>query len=302
MTRWLALLVAGGVLIGCSPTHVDGPGDATPCPTRDDRMDVPYVPDGDPLQRLDLYLPPGDGCDAIPLVVWVHGGGWRIGDKGNGVANKVALWTGAGWAVASVNYRLTDPAVPEAERVVAPAHNEDVAAALAWISEEGPTIGIDPNQVAVLGHSAGAAIVAAIAADPAYLGAHDLSPSAIACGAPLDTEGFDIARVLEDPDPLSAGVYRYAFGEDSARWAELSPITHVGEADVPPLFLVSRGSPDRRAGVGAFAKAVTDSGGEATVVELPGFTHEDVNSRIGNRSDDVLTPALQHFLTACFGG
>jgi acetyl esterase/lipase len=261
-------------------------------------MDVPYVDGGDPLQRLDLYLPPGDGCDPTPVVVWVHGGGWRVGDKRNNMQDKVDLWNGAGWAVASVN-RLTDMRVPEPERVVAPTHNEDVAAAVAWLVEEAPSIGLDPNRIAVVGHSAGAAITAAVSADPAYLAEHDLDPSAIACSAPLDTEGFDISAAIGDPDAVIGGVYRDAFGTDPARWAALSPITHVGEAPVPPLFLVTRGTAQRRAGVAAFQQAVEDAGGTVTVADLPGFTHEDVNDRIGAPGDDVLTPGLQAFLTGC---
>jgi acetyl esterase/lipase len=265
-------------------------------------MDVPYVEDGDPLQRLDLYLPPGDGCDPVPVVVWVHGGGWRVGDKRNNIGDKVALWHSAGWAVASVNYRLTDVDVPEAERVVAPAHNEDVAAALAWLVDQAPSIGLDPNRLALLGHSAGAAIAAAVSVDPAYLGQRDLSPSAVACSAPLDTEGFDIASAVGGPEVLLGGVYREAFGADPARWTDLSPITHVGEAPVPPLFLVTRGTPGRRAIVTAFADAAEAAGGRVTVVDLPGFTHEDVNDRIGAPDDDVLTPSLQIFLTDCLDG
>jgi arylformamidase len=272
----------------------------TTCVERADQVDVPYVEDGDPLQRLDLYPPPDAGCASVPLVVWVHGGGWRTGDKGNGVAAKVELWTSAGWAVASVNYRLTDPADPVGQRVVAPAHNDDVAAALGWLAAEAAELGIDPDRIAMLGHSAGAGIVAAVAADPGYLGAHDLDPAAIACAAPLDTEAFDIARVMEGAgDEAQPQLYRLVFGEDPARWSELSPLTHLGDGAVPNLFLVTRGTPERRAQVAAFATAADEAGGNVTVVDLPGFSHEDVNQRIGDPTDDLLTPALDAFLTDC---
>lgn len=283
-----------------SPTTSTGDAPATTdsCPTRVDQTDVAYVDGGDPLQQLDLYLPPDAGCEPVPLVVWVHGGGWQIGDKRNSMDSKVALWTNAGWAVASVNYRLTDTTVPEAERLVAPAHNEDVAAALAWLIANASDVGIDPDHIALLGHSAGAGITAAVATDPAYLRPHGLDPSAIACAGPLDTEGFDIPWVIEGGGQL-ARLYQATFGTDPARWAELSPINHVGEAPLPELILVTRGTPSRRAYVEAFAETVEDRGGTVAVIDLPTFSHEDVNRRIGDPTDDELTPVLQQFLTSC---
>src|SRR5215207_10121600 len=125
MARGVALLAVAILLAGCSDdgsTAADGTTTTT-CPAREDRLDVSYVEEGDPAQRLDLYLPPDAGCDAVPLVVWVHGGGWRIGDKGNAIDAKVRQWTDAGWAVASVNYRLTDVRDPVGERVMAPSHD-----------------------------------------------------------------------------------------------------------------------------------------------------------------------------------
>lgn len=264
-----------------------------------DQLDISYVEGGDPLQALDLYLPDDAGCDPVPVVVWVHGGGWRTGDKRHAVADKVPLWNDAGWAVVSVGYRLSDAAVPEAERVMAPAHNEDVAAAVGWLHEHAAELGIDADNMALVGHSAGAGIIAALAADPAYLQAVDLEPRDIPCVAPLDTEAFEIAAAASNQ--LLAGIYESAFGTDPEQWAELSPLTHLGEAPLPDLFLVTRGLPERRRIVQQFADAAAAVGGNVTVVDLPGFTHEDVNKQIGARSDSVLTPALQEFLTGCLG-
>ena len=265
------------------------------CP---DRVDLAYLEDGDPLQRLDLFRPEGIGCESVPVVVWVHGGGWRAGDKTGQLDPKVALWNDAGWAVASVNYRLTDPAVPEPDRVLAPDHNEDVAAAVAFLFAEADTLGIDTDRMALLGHSAGAGIVAALAADPTYLGAHDLDPIALGCVGPLDTEGFDI-RTLIDGGGQTVTLYRSVFGQNPERWDELSPLTHVGDAALPDLFLVERGTPERRAQVTDFADAVEQAGGTVTVADVSGYTHGDVNQRIGDPTDALLTPPLQTFLTRC---
>jgi acetyl esterase/lipase len=265
------------------------------CP---DRIDLPYLEGGDPLQRLDLFRPPGAGCEPLPVVVWVHGGGWSIGDKRNQMDPKLALWHEAGWAVASVNYRLTDVDAPEGERVLAPDHNEDVAAAVAYLLAEADALGLDAERVALLGHSAGAGIVAALATDPAYLAEHDLLPTDLSCVAPLDTEGFDITTVVADGGQ-AATLYRSVFGDDPAGWAELSPLTHVGEADLPDLLLVRRGGPERRAQVATFADAVEGAGGAVTVLDVTGYSHGDVNRRIGDPTDELLTPPLQTFLAGC---
>jgi acetyl esterase/lipase len=301
--RRTALPIVLVVLLGAcanetasSPTTTVAETTSTTCAASADQTDVAYG--ADPLQRLDLSLPEGAGCPPVPVVVWVHGGGWQIGDKSNAMTAKVALWNDAGWAVASVNYRLTDPSVPAARRVVAPSHNEDVAAAVGWLTDNATDVGIDPTRIALLGHSAGAGIVAALATDPTYLEAVGLQPTDLACVAPLDTEAFSIADAVESGAVL-ADIYGDAFGTDPQRWEDLSPLTHVGDAPTPPLFLVTRGTDGRRAIVATFAAAVDAAGGETTIVDLPGFSHEDVNKRIGDPNDDELTPALQEFLSAC---
>jgi acetyl esterase/lipase len=85
------------------------------------------------LNSLDIYLPPAgedDDCSGRPLVVWVHGGGWHEGDKTDGIGDKVRLFTGAGYAFASINYRLTDITLePPAPQY--PVHDQDTADAVA---------------------------------------------------------------------------------------------------------------------------------------------------------------------------
>ena len=294
----LALLGACGSESASGPTTTVDATPTTPCDEPADQMDAAYVEGGDSLQALDLYLPDDAGCGPVPLVVWVHGGGWSIGDKRFSIEDKLALWNEAGWAVASVNYRLTDADLPEADRVMAPAHNQDVAAAVGWLVDNASDLGLDPERVALLGHSAGAGIVAALAADPAYLDAVGLSPTDVDCVAPLDTEAFSV-EAAATTGPQLAAIYEAAFGTDPARWADLSPLTHVGDAPVPDLFLVTRGTPARRQVVATFAEAVEAADGDVTIVDLPGFTHEDVNKRIGTAADAELTPALQTFLTTC---
>ena len=98
-----------------------------------------------------------------PLVLFVHGGGWAVGDKAQYAAVGVRL-ARAGFVVAIVNYRLSPPAQH-------PAHAEDVARAVAWCYRQAPYYGADPERFYVIGHSSGAHLAALVALDPAYLAA-----------------------------------------------------------------------------------------------------------------------------------
>ena len=114
----------------------------------------------DRLQAVDYWAAPS--TDA-PLVVFVHGGGWSRGDKRmmDG-SDKLAHWRAQGYAVASVNYRLVPEATVEEQAA-------DVAAAVAHLKARSGALGFDPERIALVGHSAGAHLVALVGTDPAYL-------------------------------------------------------------------------------------------------------------------------------------
>src|SRR6266545_2547027 len=103
--RRVSWMVSVGLLfavVGCS--GADGSSESTAAGRCSDHEDVRYGSSSE-AQALDLYLPAR--CDeAVPLVVYVHGGGFRRGDKASKVDDKVRLFTGEGWAFASVDYRL----------------------------------------------------------------------------------------------------------------------------------------------------------------------------------------------------
>lgn len=125
-------------------------------PTYDSYLNLRYAELSNSNQ-LDLYVPKGDG--PFPVVVWIHGGGWNSGDK----ANPRALYLAAqGYAVASLNYRLS----PEA---IFPAQIHDVKAAIRWLRANANRYDLDPNRIAAWGASAGghlAALLGTSADDP----------------------------------------------------------------------------------------------------------------------------------------
>ena len=115
----------------------------------------------DPAQRFDVYLPAG-ARDA-PLLFFVHGGGWANGDKDNrGLANKRDYWLAKGYAVASSNYRMLPDTAPLEQA-------GDVASAIAFAQRKAPEWGVDPARLVLMGHSAGAHLVALLGSKPALL-------------------------------------------------------------------------------------------------------------------------------------
>jgi len=258
------------------------------------------------LLSLDVYTPareagPGEGA---PVVVWVHGGGWAVGDKKNKIADKVALFNGAGHVLVSVNYRLSaNPATSDPKRVMYPVHPGDVARALDWVLDNIASHGGDPKRLAVLGHSAGAHLAALVSTDGSFLAAHGHKLTAVTCTGSFDTEGYDIPTNLKTAGAKTRATYENAFGKDPKVWKQASPQTHVASAKgIGDFLLAARGSAGRREMAKAFAAAVTATGAKATIIDASSLDHAGVNEAIGKKGDTVMTPAIKTFLKGCFGG
>ncbi|MFA6287696.1 MAG: alpha/beta hydrolase [Opitutaceae bacterium] len=121
------------------------PSDARPL------RDLAYVENGHARQKLDLYLPAATNSTATrPLIIWIHGGGWKAGDKRQCPATRLVS---EGYAVASLNYRLSQDAV-------FPAQLEDCKTAVRWLRAHAAEYHLDPNRFAAWGSSAGGHLVA----------------------------------------------------------------------------------------------------------------------------------------------
>ncbi len=290
---------AGAPTTTTSTTRVSAPGTAASCAPGIRRTVAYRHVAGVPAAATSLdVFPLARGCDA-PVVMWVHGGGYRTGDKSNAVAPKVRWARTRGWVFVSVNYRLTDPADPTGAHF--PDHYEDVAAAIAWVHRHIVTFGGDPGRLAVLGHSAGADIVANVLVDPTYLRADGLDLDSVACGAPLDTEGFDKVRAgAADPDG-EREQWKVALGNQPDYLTRTSATRNVHPGiGIPPMIGVVRGTARRRSIERGFLTALRDAGVAAAQIDARGLTHEQVNRRIGAPGDEVMTPPLTRFLTDCF--
>ncbi len=260
-------------------------------------LDSPVSPPT--LNSLDLYVPSGlSPGDRRPLVVYVHGGGWLRGDKGNQILAKANLFTGAGYLFASLNYRLSpDPIdLTDPDRVLFPDHPHDVGEAVGWLNRNVAAYGGDPTRMVLSGHSAGAQLVSLLGTDPTYVQSYAVPPARIRGVISLDTAGFDIVARASSPN---AALYYNAFGTPaenavSDAWRRGSPIRYAGPED-PPFLLVTQ----QRAKSGANNRAMATSLGQdpaTSVLQVP-LDHEGINDAVGAPGDPTgETAAIMTFI------
>ena len=187
-----------------------------------------------PKQSLNVYRAAVEAeAQPVPVVIWVHGGGWRNGDKDNRSGIHLCqTWASHGFVTVGLDYRLT----PE---VVHPAHVEDVAAGINWVHRNISKYGGDPQRVFLLGHSAGAHLVALVATAPSYLQAHELSPKTAVAGVmAIDTASYDLTTTRT---PLVRRMIADAFGADTKTLNDASPLLHArrNPAACPPFVIAA---------------------------------------------------------------
>lgn len=235
---------------------------ALPAAARGPR-DIAYGPDR--RHKLDLYLPDGAGPDAKPrkTLVFIHGGGWRRGNK-NRYGFVGRAFADAGYVVVLINYRL----FPKARF---PGFVEDAARAVAWVRENVRRHGGDPEHIYLMGHSAGAHIAALLALDPRYLKAAGVPRSSI--GGMIGLAGPYVFH--PEQLPRLARIFA-AHPEPNAR-----PVVFAENGAAkggPPLLLLSAGLDTvvgARNGPG-LAEAYRRASGSATARSYPGIGHVQI--------------------------
>ena len=244
---------------------------------------------GDPKQRLDLLVPPG--AKRAPLLLFVHGGGWSIGDKRTGAGVKAAHFTNAGWAFASANYRLVPQATVEQQAA-------DIAAVIAWARANAAAHGLDPDRIVLMGHSSGAHLAALVGTDPRYLAAAGVPIAAVKGVILLDGAGYDIAGQMARPGNPVGAMYDAAFGKDPARQKALSPTLHAAAPNVANwLILPIERRADSQAQSKALAAGLSRAGASTLVVAVPGESHGSLNMGLGE-AGDFATGEVDRFLAA----
>jgi acetyl esterase/lipase len=212
------------------------------------RKNLGYVPHGRPRQILDLYAP--RKARNVPLIVWIHGGAFLFGSKEGFPAEPVPLHLLLeGYAVASINYRLS----PEA---VFPAQLEDCKAAVRWLRAHAESFGIDPNRIGVWGASAGGNLAALIGTTGGIrdfevgenLGCSSRVQAVCDFYGPTDFLQMDAHRLPDGqihnaPDSPESKLIGGPIQDHPDKVRRVNPITHVDQSAAP--FLIVHGTLDR---------------------------------------------------------
>jgi arylformamidase len=304
-----AILLASVALItrgGDEPTSYEPtPYEPTPYEaTRDLSYDLrPPTPDR-AHNRLDVYEPAEPGTDR-PVVVWFHGGTWRLGDKSL-VDFKPELFTSAGYVFVSANYRLSPepPELANPDRVMFPDHVNDAAEAVAWVYRNISAYRGDPTRVVLAGSSAGGHLASLVAVRPDYTAAYDVPHNMIRGVVLLDGRGLDLAdEIGRATAPVALETYYNAFGtpeQDAARniWARASPIRYAQPGD-PPHLLVTGAGPVLRERMERMAAALGQD--PATTVLPLALRHVEITAVLGDPADESgETDAVLEFVASAF--
>lgn len=249
------------------------------------------------LQALDFYTAK-NGSSPAPLVIFVHGGGWQRGSKGNTSGrHKAPHYTTLGYHFASVDYRLVPDATVEQQA-------QDVANAIKALSDRFAELGIDQSRIVLMGHSAGAHLAALVSTDPEFLAAAGLRPDSLAGVALLDGAAYNVAAQIGQAGPRMRNIYNDAFGSDPERQRALSPTAHAVAPNAPAFLILHANRDNSKDQSRALAAALSKAGTSVELDQVRGrglIGHMQINRRMGD-PDYAPTALVDSWLARIFAG
>jgi acetyl esterase/lipase len=264
---------------------------------QDVQRDIPYASPALERQVLDIYAP--KDAKNLPVVFWIHGGGWQAGDKSS-VQEKPKAFVDRGFVFVSTSYRL----LPKVEMLTI---FQDVAKSLGWVYKHIREHGGDPDRIFVMGHSAGAQLAALLCIDERYLKAEGVPFSALKGCVPVDGDTYDVPAIIETAEtrrrvhgePQAKVGHREKFGNDPEKHRDYSAVTHVAKGKgIPPfLILYVADHPDTTAQARRLASVLKESDIPVTAFGAKDTNHSKLNDNLGV-ADDPATKAIDAFLNS----
>ncbi|WP_374536150.1 alpha/beta hydrolase [Chitinimonas taiwanensis] len=234
-------------------------------------------------ERFDVYLP----TQASPrwVIVMVHGGAWRAGDKAARpvVQNKIARWVPRGAVLVSLNYPLLPEAGPLQQA-------QAVARGMAAVQQRANAWGVDASQLVLIGHSAGAHLVALLSASPKL--AQEAGAAPWLGSVVLDSAGLDMVGLMQGKH------YRFherAFGADPAYWQATSPYHQLSREAVPMLITCSTERADQPCTAAQRFASRAQTLGVTASVHAAALSHRQMNDALG--LPGAYTDAVEAFLS-----
>lgn len=259
------------------------------------KSNIPYADLAHERQVLDIYTP--DNARNLPVVFWIHGGGWQTGNKTD-VQIKPRVFTERGFVFVSTNYRLW----PNVEMGVL---IRDVAKSLGWVHKNIASHGGDPKRIFVMGHSAGAQLAALLCTDDRYLKAEGVAFDVLKGCVPVDGDTYDIPAIIMTAEtrqmahglPLPEFGHRVKFGNDPKKHLDFSAVTHVAKGKGIPPFLILHvgGHPDVTAQARRLGTVLKAADVPVTLFGASETIHNKLNADLG-LPDDPATKELFKFL------
>ena len=264
------------------------------------KLNIPYSELAHERHVLDIYAP--HGAKKLPVVFWIHGGGWQTGDKTD-VQIKPRVFSEKGFVFVAPNYRL----LPHVQMDVLIG---DVAKALGWVHQNIDQHGGDPNRIFVMGHSAGAQLASLLCIDHRYVNAAGVPVEALKGCVPVDGDTYDIPAIITTAEmrqishglPLPQFGHRQKFGNDPVKHIDFSAVTHVKKGKgIPPFLIVHVAeNPNTAAQAQRLSAVLHEADVSAKIFRGKETTHRKVNEDIG-LPDDKVTQELFEFLQALVG-
>jgi arylformamidase len=273
------------------------PGLMQQCQAQQLISDIPYVENGHARHRLDIYSLKSNDQAKLPVVFWIHGGGWQAGDKTD-VALKPKVLTERGYLFVSTNYRLL-PEVSMEELI------QDIAKSLAWVHKNIAKYNGDPQRIFVGGHSAGAQLAALLCVDQRILAKEGVGFEGLRGCIPVDGDTYDIPKIImtaEHRQALYGGKmfnfgHRQKFGNDPEKHVNFSAVTHVAKGKgIPPfLILYFTGNPDTTAQARRLETTLKEADVPTTAIGKPDTNHSRLNDELG-QAEEKVTQSFLEFL------
>jgi len=283
----MAAVLAGKVPLVQPPSEMP--------PAVAETKDIEYGKVGDRALLLDLYLPK-DSTEPLPGIIFIHGGGWKKGDRGD-YKYYTVLYAQEGYACATISYRFSTEAK-------FPAAVEDAKCAVRWMRANAARYNIDPNRIAVLGGSAGgylSMMVGYTADDPSFEGSGGNNDVSSAVQAVIDFYGpTDLTTEKARTFPDVIDFIGKSYDEAAEMYVKASPITHAKKGCPPTLIF--DGTIDELVPVAqaeALAEKLRTNGVPCELEVLQGWPHTMDAAQPAN---DYCRYFLDRFLREYLGG
>ncbi len=274
------------------------------------KPDIPYAATDNPKQTLTLMLPVKRGTKSLPIVVFIHGGGWQNGNKQSGTRQLARFVESGEYAGVSIGYRLTDEAHW-------PSQIHDCKAAIRWIRGNAEKYGLDPGHIGAFGTSAGGHLVAMLGTSgdidelEGRLGEYRKESSRIHCvgnffgpSALLEMSRFPSRIDHDAPSSPESKLVGGPLQKTRSVALSASPITHVSKDD-PPMLCI-HGTDDQLVPYNQSVildQALRKAGCDSTLITVKGGGHGGFNSpEIDHRLDSFFARHLRGMNMEIKGG